>query len=135
MQILENKVLRIITKKDYDTPIKQLLEKSGYMSIHQLISYHTVLSVFKVVKTIKPVYLAKRFGLEEPGQLEVRARRRQNHIRVEFNLSIARSGFVYRGAQLWNMIPVDIKTAMSIKVFKKMVKPWIKSNVGIYPND
>ena len=88
-----------------------------------------------VVKTKEPVHLAKRFGIEEDRQSEVRATRRQHHIRVEFNLSIARSGFVYRGAQLWNMIPVDIKTAMSIKVFKKLVKPWIKSNIGMYPNN
>ena len=105
------------------------------MSILQLIAYHTVLSVFKVVTTREPVYLAKRFGLEEVGQPGARARRRQHHIRIEFKLSIARSGFVYRGSQLWNMIPVEIKTAMSLKVFKKKIKPWIKENVGIYPTN
>ena len=118
LQILQNKVLRIITKRQYDTPIKQLLEESRYLSIHQLIAYHTLLKAFKVVMTREPVYLAKRFGLEQLGQVGCRARRRQLDIRVDFTLSIARFGFVYRGAQLWNMIPVDIKTAPSLGEFK-----------------
>ena len=118
LQILENKVLRIITKQHYDTPIKQLLEESGYMSVHQLIAYHTVLTVFKVIKTREPVHLAKRFGVEHVGQEGGRTRRREHDIRVEFDLSIARSGFVYRGAQICDMLPLEIKMANSLKDFK-----------------
>ena len=134
LQILENKVLRIITKRKYDTPIKQLLEDSGYMSIHQLIAYHTLLTVFKVIMTGEPVHLAKRFGVEQLGKVGIRARRRQLDIRVDYTLSIARFGFIYRGAQLWNMIPVDLKTATTLREFKIKIKPWIASNLGIHPD-
>ena len=117
LQILQNKVLRIITQRGYDTPVCQLLEESGHLSIHQLTAYHTALAVFKVVKTGQPVYLAKRFGLGQEGNEEVRARRRPHDIRVDFNLSIARSGFIYRGAKLWNMIPINVRNAKSPHTF------------------
>ena len=71
-------------------------------------------------------------GLE--GNEEVRARRRPHDIRVDFNLSIARSGFIYRGAKLWNMIPINVRNANSPHTFKKQIKQWIKSNVSIHPN-
>ena len=105
------------------------------MSIHQLIAYHTILTVFKVVKTREPVYLAERFGIGQLEQVGVRARRNQFNIRVDFDLSIGRAGFVYRGAQLWNMIPVNERTATTIRCFKSKIKPWIRQNVGILPNN
>ena len=104
------------------------------MSIHQLIAYHTILTVFKVVKTGEPVHLAKRFGVDQIGLVGGRERRNQHNIRVEFDLSIARAGFVYRGAQLWNMIPLNIKTSTTIREFKTKVKSWIRQNITIHPN-
>ena len=104
------------------------------MSIHQLIAYHTLLTVFKVIMTGEPVHLAKRFGVEQLGQVGIRARRGQLDIRVDYTLSIARFGFIYRGAQLWNMIPVDLKTASTLREFKIKIKPWIASNLGIHPD-
>ena len=77
------------------------------------------------------MYLARRFQVRTEGNEEARARRRPHDIRIEFNLSIARSGFVYRGAQLWNMIPINVRTATTARTFKKQVKQWIKSNVAI----
>ena len=79
------------------------------------------------------VYLVRRFGLGQERNEEVRARRRSHDIRVDFDLSIARSGFVYRGAKLWNMIPNDVRTSTSAQVFKKRIKQWIKNNIAIHP--
>ena len=62
LQILENKVLRILTGRGYDTPISQLLEESGQLSVHQHVAYHTLLTIFKVMKTGEPGYLADRLG-------------------------------------------------------------------------
>ena len=134
LQILENKVLRIITCRTFDTPVSQLLEESGYMSVHQLIAYHTALIMYKVVKTGQPVNLARRFGVGPGGNQAVRAGRRLHNIRIDFTLSIARSSFIYRGAKLWNMLPIDIRTSNSVKIFKKKIKNWIKINISIHPS-
>ena len=122
-----------MTNSGYETPTVHLLEETGYLSIHQLIAYHTLLTVFKVVRTGQPTYMARRLGVGHGGRVMERIGRRQHNIRIEYNLSIARSGFMYRGAQLWNMVPIDIRTSTSISLFKKNIKTWIKRNISIRP--
>ena len=75
-------------------------KKSGHMSVHQLIAYHTLLTLFKAIRRQEPVYLANKFTVLRPDGNVVRARRGEHNIRVDYKLSIARGGFVYRGAQL-----------------------------------
>ena len=136
LQILENKVLRIITGHGYNTPISQLLEDSGQLSVNQLVAYHTLLTVFKVVKTGEPGYLAERLGVGrgEVPQDRVRARRRQHDIRLEYRLSISRTGTLYRGKRLWNSLPVTLRTARSVGSFKRGVKRWVKAHIPIHPD-
>ena len=134
LQILENKVLRIITGHGYDTPVSQLLQESGQLSVHQQIAYHTLLTLFKVVKTGQPGYLAARLGVAHDTQQErVGARRRQHDIRLEYTKSISREGTLYRGKILWNSLPVNLRTIGSIASFKRRVKVWIKENISIIP--
>ena len=136
LQILENKVLRIITGRGYDTPISQLLEESGQLSVHQHVAYHTLLTIFKVMKTGEPGYLAGRLGVtREEVQLDrVGARRRQHDIRLEYSKSISREGTLYRGKRLWNTLPVNLRTSRSIASFKRGVKSWIKENIPVTPD-
>ena len=97
LQILQNKILRIITKQNYETPVQQLLQKSGHMSVHQLIAYLTLLTVFKAIRRQEPVYLGNKFTVLRPDGNVVRARRGEHNMRVDYKLSIARGGFVHRG--------------------------------------
>ena len=133
LQILENKVLRLLTGHGYDTPIKQLLEESGHLSVQQYVAYHTLLTLFKVVRTGEPEYLAGRLGVGQAVQDGVRAGRREHDIRLQYELSISRAGTLYRGKILWNSLPVTIRTVTKISRFKRLVKDWIKTNIAIRP--
>ena len=64
LQILQNKVMRTVTGNDHRTPVHQLLTDSGWLSIHQLISYTTILTIYKIVKTGEPIGLANRLRRE-----------------------------------------------------------------------
>ena len=64
LQILQNKVMRTVTGNDHRTPVQQLLSDSGWLSIHQLISYTTILTIYKIVKTGEPIGLANRLRRE-----------------------------------------------------------------------
>ena len=136
LQILENKVLRILTGHGYETPVSQLLEESGQLSIHQQVGYHTLLTIFKVMKTGEPGYLAGRLGVtQEEAHLDrIGARRRQHDIRLEYSKSISREGTLYRGKRLWNTLPVNLRTSRTIASFKRGVKSWIKENIPVTPD-
>ena len=49
LQILLKKVLKLQMKLPRDFPTKDLLEKSDTLSIHQLIGYHTLVQVYKIL--------------------------------------------------------------------------------------
>ena len=57
LEKLQNKAARIVTKMDKYTPIKTLLLQCGWLSIKQLVQYHSLLQIFKTKKNQRPGYL------------------------------------------------------------------------------
>ena len=55
--VIMNKVLRSLTGLPKDTPVSLLLQESGYLSVQQLTAYHTLSTLFKVMKNKEPVYI------------------------------------------------------------------------------
>ena len=49
-------------------------------------------------------------------------------------LSLYRSSFVYRGADLWNKLPDHLRTSSKIGSFKKGLKVWVVENVPRFSN-
>ena len=68
LQILQNKVLRLQTGLSYDYPTKDLIEKTEQLSVHQLIAYHTLIQVHKVIIDEKPKYLSDKMKIKVPTQ-------------------------------------------------------------------
>ena len=88
LQTLLNKVMRLLTKKGYDTPILTLLEETEMLSVHQLIAYSTIVTTFKIRKSKEPLYLANRLGFTE-GEEIGHFHRRQHEIPIDFKLETA----------------------------------------------
>ena len=135
LQVLQNKVLRIQTgSKDRNEPTKDLLEKAQQLSVHQLGAYHSVQLLFKVLTTHQPKCLADIFTLRRPDDDEnVFPHRRLNTMQVQCTLSLSRSGFCYRSAKLWNLLPPEMRSETNPKNFKPLLKDWIKTNVPYRP--
>ena len=122
LQTLQNKILRLLSGLKYETPTVQLLEKTKMLSVNQLVAYTTMMIVFKVHDSSEPVYLAKRLKINAGGR-----------ININFNLSRAREGFMYRAAKSFSSLPTEIKTESKIRIFKTKLKEWIKSNIPAIP--
>ena len=64
LQVIQNKVARVVTKKPWSTPTSILLSQCGWLSVRQLAMYHTVLLVYKVLKqTGSPRYISSCLAL------------------------------------------------------------------------
>ena len=50
LQILQNKAARSVTRLGIFTPVKTLLKQCGWLSVHQLVFFHTVVLLFKISK-------------------------------------------------------------------------------------
>ena len=62
LQTLQNKAARAVTKLDWNTPTAELLRQCGWLSVHQLSVYHSVVLVFKVLQFRSPKYLYNMFS-------------------------------------------------------------------------
>ena len=123
LQILQNSALRLLLRKPRETPVKNLLKESKQLSVHQLVAYHTATQTYKVFKNEEPRYHHDRLF----GNITYEGTR--SSTRVDFDLSLGRKSFFYQASHIWNCIPQQIKTARTIEQFKRVLKPWITSNI------
>ena len=133
LQVLQNSVCRMMTGLSKDTSTKDLMKASGELSIHQLIAYHTLLTVFKTKTSGKPRYLNMRLQFTQADENFVHPTRHLNKIYVKQNLNLSRGGFVYRGGLVWNHLPDNLRCERKLGRFKARVKAWVKQNVKIKP--
>ena len=128
LQVIQNKLNRLLTGDRFDTPTSELLRKTDSLSIQQMIGFQTMLMTFKIIKSKKPAYLAKRMQ-EKPRDL----RRAGNLNQKKSSLSIKKEGFVYRGQALMNKLNVSLRKETNVDVFKKGLRDWVKVNIRVKP--
>ena len=134
LQVLQNKVLRMKSNtKDLNTPTTELLACTGDLSVQQLGAFHTVLCIFKIIRSGKPRYLAEKLQLRQAVHGQIFPHRQINTIQVHRVLTLSRSGFLYRGAQLWNHLPPEMRKESRLQVFKSQLRRWIISTVPARP--
>ena len=46
-------------------------------------------------------------------------------------LNLSRAGFIFRGTNLFNQLPMELRTCKEISKFKKEVRDWTLANVDI----
>ena len=111
------------------TPVRQLLDVSGFISFHQMCAYTTICSSHKIMisREPKPLYnimLATRQELD-------RTRRGAGGSFLPYKLSISRDSYLYQASRLYSRIP-DNLSAESIPEFKKKIRVWVKQNISLY---
>ena len=134
LQILQNKIMRLMTNSDRYTPTSELLRKTRSLSEHQLGDFHTLVQVFKTYQTGEPVYHFERLFLtQECHSDHISTRSHENlQTRIEFGLSLGRSSFFYQGANLWTALPVSVNPKNSpLGPQKVKKKPKIKSKLNV----
>ena len=104
----------------------RLLSKMGWLSVKQLVFYHTVLQVHKTLKTKKPGPLYTSLSSEYPYRTRGAA-----HGQIRQNESISvQTTFKYRAMQNFNCVPASVRTGYTASV-KTKLKTWIKTNIPI----
>ena len=127
VQVMQNKAARSVTKLSWYTPTRILLHQCNWLSVKQLIFFHTALLVWRVKNTENPVYINSKF---QPSRTRTSD---QGNLRlpvVEYSLS--RKSFMVRSASVWNSIPPEIRNINTIGTFKKKLKEWTKFNIELY---
>ena len=130
LQVLQNKLNRLIIKADNNTSTAELLERTGSLSIQQTIAYQTATMTQRIIQSKKPMYIAEKLKIHSSN---LNLRRQRTIEQPKYKLSIAREGFIYRSASLYNLLDESIKNEPKIEIFKTKVKNRIQKNIAIKP--
>ena len=57
IQTLQNKAARVVTRLGWRTPTRTLLLQCGWLSVRQLVEYHSLVLMFKILQDRKPIYI------------------------------------------------------------------------------
>ena len=131
LQIIQNKVARVVTRLEWSTPIRDLLAQCGWLSVNQLIFYHSVLLVHKVKLSQTPRYLYK---MHNSWSYQHRTRQAESgliKLSGKSKLELSKNSFKWRAANQYNQLPPEIRKCQTTALFKLKTKSWIKSNVSL----
>ena len=92
-----------------------------------------MLTTHKITRSSKPEYLANRLRLKTPNNANIFPLRQAYTIPLVGNLTTTRGGFCYRAANLYNILPIHLRSCDHHPLFKREVKKWVKSNVPVKP--
>ena len=132
LQVLQNKMNRLLTGADKYTSTADLLVRTNSLSIQQMIAFQTIMMTYKIMKTKKPTYLSNKL-IKKNHQLYLRGAA-QNLIQPKKSLSICKEGFIRRGITLMNMLSDSLRNEPDQEQFKVQLREWIKSNIAIKPS-
>jgi hypothetical protein len=60
LQVLQNRAARCVTKQQWFTPTRRLLDQCGWLSVQQLVQYHSLLQVHKAIVAGTPLYISNQ---------------------------------------------------------------------------
>ena len=130
LQILQNRAARLVTKQDQLTPTRVVLHQCGWLSVWQMVHYHSLLLVFKIKQKNKPEYFSVHFSQKFPYRTRLATGmgvRRHEY----YNHEVTKRSFVPRTCTMWNLLPLTLRSLESISHFKQKMKSWIKDIMPI----
>ena len=133
LQVLQNKVMRLKCGLPFDTPTTELIKATGDLSVQQLTAYLTLTTAQRAIVQQQPRYFASKLKLRTKDDIQVLPERHQFNLETGTRLTIARGGFFYRCASLFNRLPLVLRSCRNQNEFKSKVKEWIRVNVPVKP--
>ena len=147
LQVVQNKAARSVAKLNIFTPTKTLMKVCGWMSVRQLLAYHSLVLFHKTLANQSPVYLYKK--ITAGGQFPYNTRQASTcPPGFSFKVShpsfsgavrlgpgarkgLSKQGWCFRSSELYNTLPTDLRLQKKLPNFKKRLKEWVALNVDI----
>ena len=103
----------------------KILNKVRWLSIKQLVEFHTILQAYKSMKSGKPKSLYSQLTVNFPYNIRGASK---GNIRLRSNVSTLT--FQYRAMLGYNRVPLEVMTG-SLFTVKRKLKKWVQGNVSL----
>ena len=105
---------------------QRLLRKVSWLSVRQLIEYHTVLQAHKSITSGKPALLCESLSVRFAYQTRSATNRN-----INLNSGQLSTGsFKHRAMQTYNRIPCDLRIG-TLQTVKQKIKQWVMKNIPL----
>ena len=121
LQRLQNRAARIITESDYNIRSSDILTSLNWTNLETRRTQQFKTFMYKTVNNMVPSYLSGKFT--STSMIHEHSLRGSNHklfVPRPLTESLKKS-FSYRGATLWNDIPVELTRVQSLAEFKSKI--------------
>ena len=130
LQVIQNRAARTVTRLGWYTPVRTLMDQCGWLSVRQLVEYHSLVLLYKIVTEGKPVYLAGKLTQDFSYDTRFAAGhgiRQDQKIKHDVMLN----SFIPRTTRTWILLPISVRMSANDKIFKQRLKPWIKTRFPV----
>ena len=132
LQIVQNKAARFVTRRGKYTPVVELLGQCGWLSVRQLVFYHSTILIYKTLQTTYPKYIYNKLSSDFPYNTRL-AQSEAVRMGPDFKskLELTEKSFMSRATTSFNQLPTSLRQIPKIEAFKKKLKSWVLENVQI----
>ena len=110
----------------------ELLKQCGWLSVRQLVFYHSVSLIHKTLITKYPKYIFSKLSSEFPYNTRL-AESESVRMGTEFQakLDLTERSFMNRATLNFNQLPTDLRKIQKCETFKLKLKKWVIENCEI----
>lgn len=123
LQIIQNNAARLIYRKKKSDHVTPILQQLHWLPVEQRIEYKICLLTYKCLHGFAPKYLSNLLQRYTP-QRELRSSKDTLYLRLQEipNNNYGKRAFKCIAPSLWNKLPIHIRQALSIDIFKSLLK-------------
>ena len=114
-QTLLNTCARVITKKPRNTQTRMLMVECNWLYFKELVIFHSLLMMWKLVILKSPYYLSKAVVLGPDNRITSK----------KGCILLVRNSFIWRSTTEWNSLPENLREIRVVHVFKRELKKHI----------
>ena len=122
LQKLQNRAMRVITKSSYVTSSRFLLNLLGWDNLSVRRAKQKAYLMYKCIKNLAPAYLCNLFPPRTPNYYFRNAKKKL--MLPKPKTDYLKLSFSYSGALLWNNLPEELCTSISLSFFKRSSHRW-----------
>ena len=104
----------------------------GWLSIRQLVFYHSVINIYKTLQTTYPKYIFNKLSSEFPYNTRLA---QSESVRMgpafQCKLELTEKSFLNRATVSFNKLPSDLRQIRKIDDFKSQLKIWVLENYKV----
>jgi hypothetical protein len=128
LQRIQNSAARLVTDSGAREHITPVLQDLHWLPVKQRVIFKVLLIVFKSIHNLTPQYLSQLISVHVPSR-RLRSSN-QNFLTIPFTRSsfVKNSVFSVAGPTIFNTLPINIRQAESVPIFKRLLKTYLFHN-------